>query len=200
MRPRPQLIEWTEGKVLVATGAPFDDIEYGGVTYKIGQANNAALYPGLGFGVIVVAQGLKWYREAASLDPDNMAGWLGFGDAAMTAGTLLEADAAFLEYLELARRTGDEREIALGLTRRGDVQVAQGDLAGALKSYADSLAIDDRLAKSDPGNAALQKIRNPLAGGQVKLPHSKRARSSQDAITLPRRQTSATSRRLSSYW
>jgi malate dehydrogenase (oxaloacetate-decarboxylating) len=45
-----QLIEWTGGKVLVATGAPFDDIEYGSVTYKIGQANNAALYPGLGFG------------------------------------------------------------------------------------------------------------------------------------------------------
>jgi malate dehydrogenase (oxaloacetate-decarboxylating) len=40
-------------KVLVATGAPFDNVEYGGVTYKIGQANNAALYPGLGFGVIV---------------------------------------------------------------------------------------------------------------------------------------------------
>jgi malate dehydrogenase (oxaloacetate-decarboxylating) len=48
-----QLIEWTEGKVLVATGAPFDNVESGGVTYKIGQANNAALYPGLGFGVIV---------------------------------------------------------------------------------------------------------------------------------------------------
>ncbi len=48
-----QLLEWTDGKVLVATGAPFDDVVQGGVTYKIGQANNAALYPGLGFGVIV---------------------------------------------------------------------------------------------------------------------------------------------------
>ncbi|GAN55720.1 NAD-dependent malic enzyme [Tanticharoenia sakaeratensis] len=48
-----QLIEWTDGKVLVATGAPFDDVEHKGVTYTIGQANNAALYPGLGFGTIV---------------------------------------------------------------------------------------------------------------------------------------------------
>lgn len=48
-----QLIEWTDGKVLVGTGAPFDDVEHGGVTYRIGQANNAALYPGLGFGTIV---------------------------------------------------------------------------------------------------------------------------------------------------
>lgn len=48
-----QLIEWTDGKVLVATGAPFDDVEYKGVNYRIGQANNAALYPGLGLGAIV---------------------------------------------------------------------------------------------------------------------------------------------------
>lgn len=48
-----QLLEWTNGKGLVATGAPFDDVTYGGVTYTIGQANNAALYPGLGLGVIV---------------------------------------------------------------------------------------------------------------------------------------------------
>ena len=39
----------------------------------------------------------------------------------------------------------------------GDVQVAQGDLAGALKSYRDGLAISDRLAKSDPGNAGWQR-------------------------------------------
>ena len=36
------------------------------------------------------------------------------------------------------------------------MQVAQDDLAGALKSYRDSLAIFDRLAKSDPGNADWQ--------------------------------------------
>jgi malate dehydrogenase (oxaloacetate-decarboxylating) len=47
------LIEWTDGKVFVATGAPFDDVLYNGIRYKIGQANNAALYPGLGFGAIV---------------------------------------------------------------------------------------------------------------------------------------------------
>lgn len=44
-----------------------------------------------------VAEGLKWYREATSLDPDNTAGWLGLGDAAMAAGTLQEADQGFLK-------------------------------------------------------------------------------------------------------
>jgi malate dehydrogenase (oxaloacetate-decarboxylating) len=48
-----QIIEWTDGKALVATGSPFDDVEHGGVTYRIGQANNAALYPGMGLGAIV---------------------------------------------------------------------------------------------------------------------------------------------------
>ena len=37
------------------------------------------------------------------------------------------------------------------------MQVAQGDLAGALKSYRDSLAIKERLAQSDPGNAGWQR-------------------------------------------
>jgi tetratricopeptide (TPR) repeat protein len=95
-----------------------------------------------------VEQGLKWYREATSLDPDNMAGWFGLGDAAMAAGTLQEADAGFLKYIELARRTRDEREVAVGLTGRGDVLVAQGNLPEALKSFRDGLAIRDRLAKA----------------------------------------------------
>lgn len=48
-----QILTWTKGKALVATGAPFDDVVLDGVTYQIGQANNAALYPGLGLGIIV---------------------------------------------------------------------------------------------------------------------------------------------------
>jgi malate dehydrogenase (oxaloacetate-decarboxylating) len=46
------LIRWTEGKALIATGLPYDPVEYEGTSYEIGQANNALLYPGLGLGVI----------------------------------------------------------------------------------------------------------------------------------------------------
>ncbi|WP_347298852.1 malolactic enzyme [Candidatus Enterococcus ferrettii] len=46
------LIHWTDGKVLVGTGIPAADVEYKGVTYQIGQANNALMYPGLGLGII----------------------------------------------------------------------------------------------------------------------------------------------------
>jgi malate dehydrogenase (oxaloacetate-decarboxylating) len=47
------VIAWSKGKALVAVGIPVAPVEYGGVTYQIGQANNALLYPGLGLGTIV---------------------------------------------------------------------------------------------------------------------------------------------------
>jgi malate dehydrogenase (oxaloacetate-decarboxylating) len=47
------LIAWTDGRALVATGSPFVPITYKGVTYVIAQVNNAMLYPGLGLGAIV---------------------------------------------------------------------------------------------------------------------------------------------------
>jgi malate dehydrogenase (oxaloacetate-decarboxylating) len=47
------LIAWTEGRALIATGALFAPVTYKGVTYVVAQANNAMLYPGLGLGAIV---------------------------------------------------------------------------------------------------------------------------------------------------
>jgi malate dehydrogenase (oxaloacetate-decarboxylating) len=46
-------ITWSRGRALVAVGIPVDPVEYDGVTYTIGQANNALLYPGLGLGTLV---------------------------------------------------------------------------------------------------------------------------------------------------
>lgn len=46
------IIKWTDGRALVATGVPTPPVEYNGVTYHIGQANNALIYPGLGLGVL----------------------------------------------------------------------------------------------------------------------------------------------------
>lgn len=46
------LLKWTGGRALVATGIPAGTINYDGVDYHIGQANNALIYPGVGFGAL----------------------------------------------------------------------------------------------------------------------------------------------------
>jgi malate dehydrogenase (oxaloacetate-decarboxylating) len=47
------LIAWTDGRALIATGSPFAPVTHKGVTYVIGHVNNAMLYPGLCLGAVV---------------------------------------------------------------------------------------------------------------------------------------------------
>jgi len=88
-----------------------------------------------------------------------------------THASLAEAGAVYREAEEIARRLAAEstsaqaeaadfakhkRELSVALNKLGDLAVAQGDLAGALRSFSESRAIAERLADSDPANAGWQ--------------------------------------------
>ncbi|MBE4585101.1 NAD-dependent malic enzyme [Vibrio navarrensis] len=48
------IIRWTKGEALVATGSPFDPVIHEGKTYPIAQCNNSYIFPGIGLGVLAV--------------------------------------------------------------------------------------------------------------------------------------------------
>jgi len=47
-----QVINWTQGQVIIATGSPFEPIEYQGKSYPIAQCNNSYIFPGIGLAVV----------------------------------------------------------------------------------------------------------------------------------------------------
>lgn len=52
---KPQdLVEWTDGRAMIATGSPFAPVSHGGITHYIAQANNALVFPGIGLGTVAV--------------------------------------------------------------------------------------------------------------------------------------------------
>jgi malate dehydrogenase (oxaloacetate-decarboxylating) len=56
------LLEWSDGTALVATGSPAAPVEYRETTYTIGQANNVLVFPGLGLGIVVAGARLLTQR------------------------------------------------------------------------------------------------------------------------------------------
>ena len=79
------LIAWTAGRAMVATGSPFDPVEWQGRMIRIGQGNNVLIFPGVGLGVLVSEASRvsdAMFRVAAETLAQHVS------DADIAAGTL----------------------------------------------------------------------------------------------------------------
>ncbi len=108
------VLKWSDGHALIATGSPFGTIKHGEIYHTIAQANNALIFPGLGLGVSIVqakrvspemiyaaadalAGLMNEYRPGASLLPS-------MADLRLVAATIAKAVAETAEAQGLARR------------------------------------------------------------------------------------------------
>jgi malate dehydrogenase (oxaloacetate-decarboxylating) len=104
-------IRWSDGRAIVATGSPFEPVRYNGASYRIGQCNNAFIFPGVGLGVCVAR---------ARRVSDGM-----FLDAAKALAERVTADdrAESAVYPQLARIRECSHAVACAVIRRA---VAEG--------------------------------------------------------------------------
>ena len=119
------IIKWSDGRAMVATGIPAEPVEYNGVTYIIGQANNALIYPGLGLGSISVN---------ASLVTDEM-----ISSAAHSLGEFLEINVEGAAVLPpVSKLTQFSETVAAAVAecavKQGLNRVQTNDVKKALKS------------------------------------------------------------------
>jgi len=109
------ILEWTGGRAIVATGSPFPPVEIGGASRAIAQANNAYVFPGIGLGAIVseartlpdtaflvAARRLAALSTAGGSDPDGL--FPPIAELRMVAREIAIAVVAHLGELGVGRR------------------------------------------------------------------------------------------------
>jgi malate dehydrogenase (oxaloacetate-decarboxylating) len=118
------MINWSDGKALIATGLPIDPVEYGGVRYLFGEANNALVYPGLGLGTIVAR---------ASKVTDGMI--LAAAEAVAGQADVSQPGASLLPAVENLRASSATAAIAVARAAAADgvASNAPGDLVQAVQ-------------------------------------------------------------------
>jgi len=104
------LIQWTEGRALVASGSPFPPVTYGGRTIPIAQCNNVFIFPAMG--LAVVASGASRVTDAMMLAAARA--------LAGNSPALKDSSASLLPPLTDIRRVAAEIAVAVGLEAQKD--------------------------------------------------------------------------------
>jgi malate dehydrogenase (oxaloacetate-decarboxylating) len=104
------LIRWTDGRALVATGSPFPPVRYGGRTIPIAQCNNVYIFPAMGLGV--VASGARRVTDAMMLAAARM--------LAGNSPALKDSAASLLPPLTDIRRVAAQIALAVGIEAQKD--------------------------------------------------------------------------------
>lgn len=116
------LLAWTNGRALVATGVPSDDVTIDGIIYRIGQANNALIYPGLGLGVLASKARLLT-DQMISLAAHSLGGIV---DTTQPGAAVLPPVSRITEFSERIATGVAQEALRQGLNRKpiSDVQAA----------------------------------------------------------------------------
>lgn len=119
------LIHWTEGRALVATGSPFPPVTFNKTVYVIGQSNNALIFPGLGLGTNV---------SRASIITDGM-----FAAAAEAVADMIDVSklgAPLLPQIENLRVISEivAIEVAKAAIADGVARVVHDDIQQAVRN------------------------------------------------------------------
>ena len=103
------IVNWSHGTALVCTGLPIPPLDYDGVRYSFGEANNALVYPGLGLGAIV---------SGASKMTDGMI--LAAAEAVAGQADVSQPGAALLPHVENLRAASATAAIAVAKAAADD--------------------------------------------------------------------------------
>jgi malate dehydrogenase (oxaloacetate-decarboxylating) len=125
-----QLLTWTEGKALVATGSPFAPVTIGGKTIPIAQCNNSYIFPAMGLGILAVG-------ATRVTDEMFMAAAIALRDA---SPALKAGEGALLPPLDEVRAVSRKISIAVALEaqRQGVASVTAGE--GEVEALIDAKA------------------------------------------------------------
>ena len=99
------IIKWSNGKALVATGSPFDPVEYKGREYPVAQCNNIYIFPGLGLGVLA---------SGANRISDGMLD-AAVETLALSSPALIDREKPLLPMLDTIQRVTDDIALAVAL-------------------------------------------------------------------------------------